>query len=103
MFVMPKDYRGLSFVLPFISDELKSKSYSGPVILDLLLSNGNNSRRYFQLFFDGQGIDKASVKTLYPVPSEYLALSNNYLKTHPEVLTRGVLTNWDIDEIKRTL
>jgi hypothetical protein len=55
MFVMSKDYRGMNFILPFVSRELEAKSFAGFIIFDLLLSNGNNNGRYFQIYFDGRG------------------------------------------------
>jgi len=103
MFVMPKDYRGMNYILPFVSKELKEKSYSGMIIFDLLLSNGDNKSRYFQIYFDGQKILKDTIQKLFPAPAEYHSLSNKFLKRNPEVLGKGILTARDIEHIKQLL
>jgi len=103
MFVMSKDYRGMNFILPFVSQELKEKSFAGFIVFDLLLSNGNNTGRYFQIYFDGRDIKKESIKKLFPAPQEYKTMSNKFLKRHPEVLNNGVLTQTDIRHFTESL
>lgn len=103
MFVMSKDYRGMNFILPFVSRELQERSFAGFIVFDLLLSNGNNTGRYFQIYFDGCDIRKESIKKLFPAPQEYKILSNKFLKRHPEVLDKGVLTQTDIRHITESL
>lgn len=102
-FVIPKDYRGIDFVLPLVNEELQTKKFTGHVIFDLLLSNGNNSRRFFNSFFDGRIINHKSLVKMSSVPAAYIKISNQFIKTNPDVLTKGILRSADIDKFKKML
>ena len=102
-FVIPKDYRGIDFVLPMVNEELQSKKFTGHVVFDLLLSNGNNSRRFFDAFFDGFTIIQSTLVKMSPAPEDYHRITNQFIKSHPDILSQGILRSSDIQKFRSML
>jgi len=99
-FVIPKDYRGIDFILPLVNEELHARRFVGQVVFDLLLSNGNNSRRFFNSFFDGIKIEQKSLVKIFPAPEAYIRITNHFIKAHPNILTKGILRSKDVTQFK---
>lgn len=50
--------------LPEIEELLRYEDYRGPVLFDLLMSNGFSSNRYLELIFDGNQFDRINVSII---------------------------------------
>ncbi|WP_179413427.1 type II toxin-antitoxin system RnlB family antitoxin [Mucilaginibacter sp. E4BP6] len=102
-FVIGNDSTRFDCLLPFVNEELKAKKFQGQIVFDLLLSNGNTNRRYFQSIFNGEKVDIANLSRLEHVPDEFIQISNKYLREHQQILNYGILSNAEINRIKNTL
>ena len=67
-----------------IGAELTKKNYTGKIIFDLLLSNGNTSNRYIEAYFDSAKFDFRSFKVLKKVAKDIKKISLDfYLSNYP--------------------
>lgn len=62
--VISKDYIRFDEMLPQLTNDLKGKQVKGNVVLDMLLTNGNNSSRFLKVFFDGNSFILATLKKI---------------------------------------
>lgn len=94
-----KDYSRFDSILPILSNELKDKKVIGSVIIDMLLANGNNSSRFYEIQFTGESFDLKTIKEVTALQEPVLKKINQYIKKNPSILNEGVLTNNEIDKI----
>ena len=90
-------------LLPSVNEELKKKKFQGELVFDLLLSNGNNSSRFFQITFNGNTAELSSLKKLKNPDDSILEKVNAYLKKHMDILSNGVLSSAEISHLKEVL
>lgn len=77
-----------------LESELKRKSIVGTVLLDLLLANGNSSRRFFEVTFNGKSLNWMSAKSKPQslVDTKVMYFCHNFYFKNKEVLSNGILT-----------
>ena len=77
-----------------LEEELRSSSYLGEVVLDLFATNGNNSRRFMRLPFDGVKLHWLQAKIAKPdsIPSSLVSFCNEFYLSHPEIVENSVLS-----------
>jgi hypothetical protein len=68
-------------------------SYSGRVIFDLLLSNGNSSNRFIEAKFDGEKFDYTSFRILPEVDREIKEVSASYYRNNENFLQSSIVSN----------
>jgi len=71
--------------------DLMKKEFTGNVIVDLLMSNGNSSNRYVKIPFNGEKFTVRSTSVLNDVPNKIKKLSFDFYSSHPEILDNGIL------------
>ncbi|MFA4132530.1 MULTISPECIES: type II toxin-antitoxin system RnlB family antitoxin [unclassified Brevibacillus] len=76
--------------LDCIEDHFRT-NYTGKVIFDLLLTNGNVKNRFIEAFFDGIRFDSSSFKIFDRVGSEIKDVSSKFYMNHKEYLSNSVL------------
>ena len=101
--VISNDYTRIDDLLPELSDELKKKNIKGEILLDLLLSNGNNNSRFFKIYFNGNKFDLTTLKKTTTPDESILLKINSYLKQNKEILYNSVLPSADVKRILVTL
>jgi hypothetical protein len=79
--------------LEVIQDDLVSRDFNGIVYIDLLLSNGLNSRRFFKSKYDGNKLKPKLISKADAIPEEVIDRSNQYFCAHKELLELSILTN----------
>ncbi len=72
--------------------ELSKKKYSGRILLDLLLSNGYNEDRFFEIYFDGTKLNLDTLSNLESVSDEVRLFSVEYYSQHTDMIKNSVLT-----------
>lgn len=72
--------------------DLCSRHFHGVVYIDLLLSNGLNSRRFFKSLYDGNDLKPKLIAKQDVIPEEVVDKSNQYFSTHQELLEKSILT-----------
>lgn len=74
-----------------IARTLADCAYSGRVIFDLLLANGQTSNRFVSARFDGRDFDRASFAILSHELDTLKKVSLGFYHSHPELLENSVL------------
>jgi hypothetical protein len=97
--VITKDYTRFDELLPALSNDLKKKKVKGDIVFDLLLSNGNNSTRYFHVYYNGEAFDLRTLKKINNPNIFILQKVKTYLKKNKELLQNSVLTQAEISQI----
>jgi hypothetical protein len=72
--------------------DLCSRDFNGEVYIDLLLSNGLNSRRFFKSFYDGNELRPKLIAKQDAIPAEVVDKSNQYFSSHQDLLKKSILT-----------
>ncbi|MYM95610.1 type II toxin-antitoxin system RnlB family antitoxin [Duganella vulcania] len=74
---------------------LLSRGYEGDVLLDLLITNGESSRRFLRLKFDGHQLHwlKAKPASITTLSSTVLEFCQRFYATHPAALKNSVLSS----------
>ncbi len=75
-----------------VSDFLKSKSFKGVVLFDLLLANGL-SDRFYSISFNGNTFDYKSIKHIDDISENLTTTINSYYSKNRNILNDGVLNN----------
>jgi hypothetical protein len=75
-----------------LEKELSKKGYSGRILLDLLLSNGYNEDRFFEIYFDGNKLNLDTLANLTNVSEEVRLFSVDYYSQHFDMIKNSVLT-----------
>ena len=101
--VISKDYSRVDEILPELSMDLKKKKARGDIVFDLLLSNGNNSSRFFTIFFNGENFEIITLKKIPRPSTPILNKVNAYLKLNKELLKNSVLTTAEVQRLLTTL
>lgn len=101
--VFGTNYVRLEELFANVNQDLKKKKFRGELILDLLLSNGNNSSRFFKINFNGDHVDLESLKKIQVPDHTTIQKVNSYLKKHIEVLSNGILSTAEIERLKASL
>ncbi|WP_027716484.1 type II toxin-antitoxin system RnlB family antitoxin [Desulfuromonas sp. TF] len=97
------DYHRIEDYITDLAKELTSKSFSGLVIFDLLLSNGLSSDRYVKAHFDGNKFLLQTMQPLDKVDDKIVKLSSNFYIKKPEYLERSILSRTQKFLIRREL
>lgn len=77
--------------IQILQDELKKLTYTGKIIIDLLLCNGLSSNRYIEAFFNGEILDVSSVKVVDNVSTIVKETSKLFYKDNKSILERSIL------------
>lgn len=74
--------------------ELKKKAIEGTVLLDLLLANGNGSRRFVEVSFNGTSLNwtMAKIKRQNHLDQAIMIFCQSFYIKHKEVLEASILT-----------
>lgn len=71
---------------------LMKEEYVGNILLDLLLSNGYDRDRFYEIFFDGKKLNFQTLLNVTKVSEELKQVSGEYYSRNPEILDNSVLT-----------
>lgn len=90
--IYPVSYMSPLEEISQISKDLKKKLKCGDcVLLDLLLSNGDNFNRFAEFCYDGNDIKMSSVSVI-EISGDELNILNQYYKGRVKELSNSVLT-----------
>lgn len=81
-----------------IAEKLKSISYRGNVMVDMLLKNGNISTRFLSIFFDGQKFKTNKAKVIKD-KNILLTLEDNFYKKNPQLIENSILSREEKQEL----
>lgn len=86
-----------SYINPIESvDELENnlikEKYVGNVLVDLLLSNGYDEDRFFEIYFDGKKLNFHTLSNVTNVSEDIRKVSVNYYSKNYELMNNSVLT-----------
>lgn len=84
--------------LKLIATELVEKKFSGIVIFDLFLFNGNEINRFVSMTFDGLKFDKKHISHSAHIDPKLEMYQNTYFLNNPLLLKSSVLSS---SELKR--
>lgn len=86
-----------------VESELKRKRYCGDVLFDLLAANGDTSRRFARLQFDGEKLHwlQAKLVKVTSIERSTLFFCQRFYATHPAALEKSVLSLAAQDRIRR--
>jgi hypothetical protein len=84
----PDDYMAM------LEKELRTKKHLGEVLLDLLASNGESSRRFMKMKFDGEQLHWHQAKTAAPtsIDKKIFSFCQHFYATNPSALSKSVLS-----------
>jgi hypothetical protein len=91
--VLSTDYARLEEYVSQLTIELNRLHFEGKLVFDFLLSNGDNSSRFFEAYFNTNGLVKDSIVRLKSVNSEITETSHAYYVQHSTIIKHGVLTS----------
>jgi hypothetical protein len=88
------DHSRLDEYQDLLEKSLAKKCYEGEVLLDLLLSNGESSRRFFCAYFDCKHFrrESVSVARYEQIDSTIIKFCSDFYLKHNELLAHGVLS-----------
>ncbi|GEM_PF-2831821 len=78
--------------IDLIRFDLCSRHFNGVVYIDLLLSNGLNSRRFFKSLYNGRDLVPSMISKQDLIPDEVIDKSNQYFYSHEELLDKSIST-----------
>jgi len=81
-----------------IIERLKEISFSGDVLVDMLLRNGNSSTRLLSIFFDGQKFKTNKAKIIKD-KNILLTFEDNFYKKHPQLIENSILSREEKQEL----
>ena len=93
LIIFSTDYISPIENLTNIEDNLKSKKYSGNIIFDLLLTNGNSCNRFIEAFFDGEKFDRRSFSVATKLSYEINRVSSEFYYNNLFVVENSRLSN----------
>ena len=93
LIIFSTDYISPIENLTNIEDNLKSKKYSGNIIFDLLLTNGNSCNRFIEAFFDGEKFDRRSFSVATKLSYEINRVSSEFYFNNLFVVENSRLSN----------
>jgi len=85
-YVSPTEY------LDEVAEALEVHGYSGRVVFDLLLANGQASNRFISVYFDGRDFDRATFVVIVSDLDTLRLASLDFYHGHPEFLEDSVLS-----------
>ena len=62
-----------------IEQELRDKNYTGPVIFDLLMTNGDEFNRFIEIYFNGTSLDMISTKIVFASDAVIMLSNKHYI------------------------
>jgi len=75
-----------------IEQDLLQKSYSGNVVFDLLLANGNNFNRYLKAYFNGNEFNNDSYKIIDEPQHQLKKKSLDFYQKNIALLENSILS-----------
>ena len=101
--VFGKNYARIDDLFIVVSEDLKKKKFKGELVFDLLLSNGNNSSRFFQITFTGEVFELDTLKKIKQPDNGIIDKVNSYLRKHRDILYNGILSTNEINRLISSL
>lgn len=100
--VLSKSYETPLSYLGYIEEDLNTLEFTGKVLFDLLLCDGNVYNRFAEGYFKDGEIDYSSMRVVdhVEVSDSILHASNSFYKANEDLLERSYIL---LDEDKRTL
>ncbi|WP_170075067.1 type II toxin-antitoxin system RnlB family antitoxin [Paraclostridium dentum] len=93
LIVFSTDYISPFEHLTNIEENLKLINYSGKIIFDLLLVNGNTSNRFMEVFFDGNEFDKKSFRIANKLSNEIKNITSSFYSENICIVENSRLSN----------
>jgi hypothetical protein len=94
LIIVLNDSHRIDYYLDGIRTKLRSMHFSGMVYIDLLLTNGLNSRRFFRSKYnDNNGLNLEIIPKNEKIPQVVLDQSQHYFSRNPSLLDKGILTS----------
>lgn len=90
------DYNPLQ-QLNCISSELEKIQFKGPVVFDLLCTNGESNNRFVKLFFDGLKFDRKSFIVVSDIGKKLKDEQDVFFRRHPDLLAESVLSSSELE------
>ncbi|MDQ0341108.1 hypothetical protein J2S00_003952 [Caldalkalibacillus uzonensis] len=78
--------------LESIESDLQN-NFTGKVIFDLLLSNGNSSNRFMEAIFDGNKFDYSSFKIITDVDVTIKKISASYYRNNENLMQSTIVSD----------
>jgi len=80
--------------LKSLESDLKKAGFHGELLLDLLAANGNSSRRFLRVQFDGERLHlmQAKIAPVISIAKNVLEFCQLFYKSHPKALDNSVLS-----------
>ena len=99
--IIANNYQRLEEYSTLLNGELSKKELKGEIVFDLLLSNGDNSQRFFKAIFDGYKILMTSYTSLSP-DQKILKKTAQYFRKNKSLFDNSVLSSREIKRILTT-
>lgn len=100
--VIGVDYSRFENFAKEVKSDLQTQNFSGLIIIDMLLSNGNNKNRFFEINFNESGYDTTTLKCIDATP-HILSFTSKFFHDNLELLNNGILSKNEILKIKSEL
>lgn len=81
-----------------ISAELENIRFRGPVVFDLLCTNGESNNRFVKLIFDGLKFDRKSFLVINDIDKKLKEEQDFFFRNHPDLLTESVLSSSELTQ-----
>lgn len=96
------DYSRFENFAKEVKSDLETRNFNGLIIIDMLLSNGNNKNRFFEISFGESGYDTTTLKSIDASP-HILSFTTKFFQDNIELLENGILSKNEILKIKSEL
>jgi hypothetical protein len=81
-----------------ISTELENIRFQGPVVFDLLCTNGESNNRFVKLIFDGLKFDRKSFLVISDIDKKLKEEQDVFFRNHPNLLAECVLSSSELTQ-----
>ena len=72
---------------------LKEINFTGEIIFDLLLANGNSSNRFIRTKIKNSEIDRTSMKVLKDIDNSIVIKSRDFYRKNKDLLDNSILSD----------
>ena len=94
--IIGNDFSRVEDYIEVLTQDLLKKHFKGDILFDLLLSNGNNSTRFFKAHFDGVQIATNSYKKVAAPELKIVKKTEAYFYKNKSLLNNSVLSSSEI-------